>query len=571
MSAPSDPQGWRKYRPIAEIGRGGMADVCLAVARGPAGFNKLVVLKRARVELCEDAEILAMFLDEARLAARLNHPNVVQTYEVGEDGERLFIAMEYLDGQPLSQVRARVGLADLSLPVQVRILADALAGLHHAHELRDFDGSPIHVVHRDASPQNIFVTYDGVIKVVDFGIAKAADSLSETRAGMLKGKVAYMSPEQSRGERVDRRSDVFSVGVILWEAIAGRRMWKGYNDLAILGRLGLGELPDLRVAAPHVDPELERICRRALATAPGERHATAAELHADLERWLREHHRGMSAREVGAFVASRFADDRARIKQLVEEQLRDVRWSGSYSKITISDLPKIGAGPVSMTPTLTAPAAFSPSDASSMPPPVSSTGTGRTGRTGHTGQTGQGERGSRSIRVVAATAVTFLLAAGVVAAGILRPPPSRAAPVGPLDALTAPPAAAAPSPQQEEVRLVVRVSPAEARLFLDGAPLSSGGYEGQLAKDGRVRVVRAEAPGFLAQEEKITAKSDLVVKLALERDPIALQGRSAPIARSTPASTATAAAAPTAAPPPAPPRRDEKPGRGIDLESPYVR
>ncbi|WP_437577887.1 serine/threonine-protein kinase [Sorangium sp. So ce887] len=561
MSVPSDPQGWRKYRPIAEIGRGGMADVCLAVARGPAGFNKLVVLKRARVELCEDAEILAMFLDEARLAARLNHPNVVQTYEVGEDGERLFIAMEYLDGQPLSQLRTRVGLTDLSLPVQVRILTDALAGLHYAHELRDFDGTPIQVVHRDASPQNIFVTYDGVIKVVDFGIAKAADSLSETRAGMLKGKVAYMSPEQSRGERVDRRSDVFAVGVILWEAIAGRRMWKGYNDLAILGRLGLGELPDLRVAAPHVDPELERICGRALAPALGERHATAAELHADLERWLREHHPGMSAREVGVFVASRFADDRARIQQLVEEQLRDVRWSGSYPKITISDLPKIGAGPVSMTPTLTAPAAFSPSDASSMPPSVSSTGTGQTGRTRHRG------RASRRSRVVAATAIAFLLAAGVVGAGLLRPPLSRTAPAGPLEALTAPPAAA-PSAQPEEVRLVVRVSPAEARLFLDGAPLSSGGYEGQLLKDGRVRVVRAEAPGFLAQEEKITASNDLVVKLALERDPGALRSRPAPIARSTPAIAASSAAA---TPPPVPPRGDEKRGRGIDLESPYAR
>ncbi|XXX77816.1 serine/threonine-protein kinase [Sorangium sp. So ce134] len=570
MSAPSDPQGWRKYRPIAEIGRGGMADVCLAVARGPVGFNKLVVLKRARAELCEDPEILAMFLDEARLAARLNHPNVVQTYEVGEDGERLFIAMEYLDGQPLSQLRARVGLTDLSLPVQVRILTDALAGLHHAHELRDFDGTPIHVVHRDASPQNIFVTYDGVIKVVDFGIAKAADSLSETRAGMLKGKVAYMSPEQSRGERVDRRSDVFSVGVILWEAIAGRRMWKGFNDLAILGRLSLGELPDLKVAAPNVDPEIERICCRALATAPDQRYATAAQLHADLERWLRERHGGMSAREVGAFVAARFADDRARIQQLVEEQLRDVRWSGSYPKVTISDLPKIGAGPLSMTPTLTAPTAFSPSDAISTPPSVSSTETGQTGRTG---QTGQGERASRSSRVVAATAIAFLVAAGVVTAGILRPRPPRAAPAGPLEALAAPPAEAPslqPSPpQQEEVRLVVRVSPAEAQLFLDGAPLSRGGYQGQLVKDGRAHVVRAEAPGFVAQEEKITANSDLVVKLALEREPGALRGRPAPIARSTPAIALTPA--PSSAPPPAPPRAGEKPGRGIDLESPYAR
>ncbi|WP_438007767.1 serine/threonine-protein kinase [Sorangium sp. So ce321] len=578
MSAPSDPQGWRKFRPIAEIGRGGMGDVCLAVAQGPAGFNKLVVLKRARIELCEDAEILAMFLDEARLAARLNHPNVVQTYEVGNDAERFFIAMEYLDGQPLSQVRSRVGLAEVPLPLQVRVLTDALAGLHHAHELRDFDGTPIHVVHRDASPQNIFVTYDGVIKVVDFGIAKAADSLSETRTGMLKGKVAYMSPEQSRGERVDRRSDVFSVGVILWESIAGRRMWKGYNDLAVLGRLGVGELPDLAVAAPDVDPELERICRRALAPALGDRYATAAALHADLERWLGAHHPGATAREVGAFVASRFAEDRARIKQLVEEQLRDVRWSGSYSKITISDLPKLGAGPVSMTPTLTAPTAFSPSDASSVPPPVSSTGTGQT-----TGRTGQKGRASRPSRAMAAIAITFLLAAAVVIAGVLRPGPPRPAPVGPIEAL-ADAQAAAPASKQGEISLVVRVSPAEARLFLDGAPLSSGAYQGQLARDGREHVVRAEAPGFLAQEEKITANNDVVVRLALERDARAHPGEPSLVARTTPASAAatapslvartTPASAAAPAPPavaPAPPPGAPRPGRAIDLESPYAR
>ncbi|MGK4007733.1 serine/threonine-protein kinase [Sorangium sp. So ce1036] len=591
MRAPSDPNGWRKYRPIAEIGRGGMADVCLAVAQGPAGFNKLVVLKRARIELCEDAEILAMFLDEARLAARLNHPNVVQTYEVGNDGERLYIAMEYLDGQPLGSLRARVGHGRVPLPVQVRVLCDALAGIHHAHELRDFDGTPIGVVHRDVSPQNIFVTYDGVIKVVDFGIAKAADSLSETRTGMLKGKVSYMSPEQARGERVDRRSDVFSVGVILWEAIARKRMWKGYNDLAVLARLSIGELPSLREEAPDVDvdPEIERICLKALAPAREARYATAAELQEELERWLEEHPRGTTAREVGAFAADHFAEDRARIKQLVEEQLRDVRWTGNTPKITLADLPKLGAGPSSMTPTSTAPTMFSTARASSMVPSTSATG-----------QTAQKQTAARPIRTVIAIGITFTLATGVVVLGIVRAPSSSDTASGAHPAPAEPPA---PSPQQGEINLVVRVSPADARLFLDGAPLSTGAYQGRLARGERAHVLRAEAPGFLAREEKIMASSDLVVSLALELAPEAQPGKltrsapppaarptpvasslpavrppsaapSPPAARSTPVASSPAARPPSSAPsPPAAPvpSSQQKQKRWIDVESPYAR
>src|SRR5215468_3006277 len=212
VTAEDEAQGLRKYRLIAEIGKGGMADVYLAVVQGPAGFNKLVVIKKTRSELTRDPEFIAMFLDEARLAARLNHPNVVQTHEVGQEGDRYFIAMEYLDGQPLNRIRARAG-SSFGVNLQVRVLADVLAGLHHAHELCDFDGTPLGVVHRDATPQNVFVTYDGLIKVVDFGIAKAVDSSAETRTGVVKGKVTYMAPEQAKGDRVDRRADIFAVGV----------------------------------------------------------------------------------------------------------------------------------------------------------------------------------------------------------------------------------------------------------------------------------------------------------------------------------------------------------------------
>src|SRR6185437_8026107 len=233
-----------KYRLIAELGHGGMAEVYLAVVRGPAGFNKLVVIKQIRPQLAEDPEFLAMFLDEARLAARLSHPNVVQTNEVGQEGSRYFIAMEYLEGQPLNRVLHRVQkTGGIPLALHVKILSDVLGGLHHAHELADFDGTPLEVVHRDVTPHNVFITYDGQVKVVDFGIAKALNSSAETRTGVLKGKVAYMAPEQARGERCDRRADVFSVGVMLWEAATGRRLWKGVPDITILQRLLAGDIP----------------------------------------------------------------------------------------------------------------------------------------------------------------------------------------------------------------------------------------------------------------------------------------------------------------------------------------
>src|SRR6478609_2122263 len=204
-----------RYRLIAEIGRGGMAEVYLALLEGDLGFNKLLVLKRIRPELAEDPEMMAMFLDEARLSARLHHANVVETHEVAQEDGHTFMVMEYLEGQSLHRILHRLRRhGGLPKAMHFQILADMLAGLHHAHELSDWDETPLGVVHRDVTPQNVFVTYDGRVKVVDFGIAKVRGASSETRAGVVKGKVAYMAPEQARGEPVDRRTDIFAAGVM---------------------------------------------------------------------------------------------------------------------------------------------------------------------------------------------------------------------------------------------------------------------------------------------------------------------------------------------------------------------
>ena len=215
MAARPESTSVGKYRFLVELGSGGMGDVFLAVAQGPKGFNKLQVIKRLRPELAQDPEFLAMFLNEARIAARLNHPNVVQTNEVSEHEDEYFIAMEYLEGRSLYAILKRaISSSPKNAPPQrmplafhLHTLAEACEGLHYAHELRDFDGTPLELVHRDCSPQNIFVTYDGEAKVLDFGIAKAADSATYTRTGVLKGKVPYMAPEQLDGGR-DRHPPV---------------------------------------------------------------------------------------------------------------------------------------------------------------------------------------------------------------------------------------------------------------------------------------------------------------------------------------------------------------------------
>jgi len=272
-----------KYRIVLPLGQGGTADVYLAVAEGPSGFTKMVVVKVLRKSLASDAEFRLMFVSEARLAARLHHSNIVQTNEVIEVDGAPVLVMEYLDGQPLSQVIVRGKQGGFTLAMQLRVLVDALAGLHAAHELADFDGTPLGVVHRDVSPHNLFVTVEGQAKVLDFGIAKLERSMVETEVGTVKGKLRYMAPEQVAGDKLDRRADVYAAGVILWEALTGERMWKASSEGEIRARVLAGDLPMTETARPEVPEVLVRICRRALSRAPSDRHATARQLADELE------------------------------------------------------------------------------------------------------------------------------------------------------------------------------------------------------------------------------------------------------------------------------------------------
>jgi serine/threonine protein kinase len=333
-----------KYQLFATLGRGGMADVFLAVALGPAGFNKLVVVKTLRnPDADPPAQALEMFLNEARLSARLNHPNVVHTYEVGEERGIYFIVMEYLEGQPLDRVLKRAMRAGGAVPSAwaARVVADGLQGLHHAHEMRDYDGSPLNIVHRDVSPHNVFVTYEGRVKLLDFGIAKAAMVSGLTATGMLKGKVAYMAPEQANGLSIDRRADLFSMGIVLWEAIAGRRLMAGDTPAATLVNVLQRSAPALSAVRPDVDKELERVVMRALAPSPADRYPTAQAMCDDLETYLHRVGGPVRSNEVGALVATMFEGTRAEMQQSVQAQMASL---GSAPVTT--RLSTLGAGGV---------------------------------------------------------------------------------------------------------------------------------------------------------------------------------------------------------------------------------
>jgi len=325
-----------KYRLLGALGTGGMADVYLAVADGPEGFRKLCVLKLLKETMVQDEDYRAMFLDEARLAARLNHPNVVQTFEVGETHGRLMIAMEYIEGQPVTRVRRRLQPEQFPLTATVSILCDVLDALEYAHQLTDFDGSVLGIVHRDVSPHNIILGYDGRVKLVDFGIAKSSAAIQETQAGVLKGKIGYMAPEQASMRDLDGRADVFAVGVILWEAIAGRRLTEGVQARDVLIRRVEGTEPRIADVVPSVDPQLAWICDRAMACQPADRFASAAALQAELEVWMKQ--RGEPSRkELSKTLRDAFTVEREQLRALVEQRIGDSsNMSGARQSLSLS-------------------------------------------------------------------------------------------------------------------------------------------------------------------------------------------------------------------------------------------
>ena len=315
-----------KYQLIRRLATGGMAELFLARATALHGFEKLVVLKRILPQHAESEDFIRMFLAEARLAATLHHPNIVQVYDIGEEHGAYFFTMEYVQGQDLRKLVRAARKKSVPIPIEhvLHIIAGVAAGLNHAHEKNGRDGQPLGIVHRDVSPSNVLVTYEGGVKIVDFGIAKAATAQVNTIAGTLKGKIPYMSPEQCRGEGVDRRSDLFSIGTLLWEMTTGSRLFAGDNEFAILNRVAKGDVPPPSSIRPDYPPELEAIVMRALQADPAQRYDTALDMQIDLEDFAREARLPVSSARMSKFMRELFAEEIQKATLQLQSDTEDV-------------------------------------------------------------------------------------------------------------------------------------------------------------------------------------------------------------------------------------------------------
>jgi len=488
------------YRRLFELGRGGMARVYLAESV-VSGIRKLVVLKVLNPECCADPEMRALFQREAELSAQMNHPNVVQVMAVVEYGNTPVIVMEYLDGTPLSLLLSTAGKR-LPLPLQMHVLSQVLAGLHHFHELRDLDGAPLNAVHRDVSPQNVMVLHDGPVKVLDFGIAKInATDNQVTRTGTIKGKLHYMPPEQLFGESgVDRRADIFAVGVMLWEAVADRRMWEGKSEVELLRSLATGALPKLRDYAPDVPDAVVEIVECATDFDRDRRYATALEMQMAIERALAQQGWLVRSRELADFMSQHFGERRRAEELKIKSALRTLRDQShvnlerSLVTATAANVPSAGS-------------LFGPGK--SAPPPELASATVRV----------SDSPVSHTLRVATRRWGWLLIAAvwSILAGGwtIRR-------------------FAADEERAAETVAFEVEVLPDGADILLNGKSLGKNHYAGRQPLTASTALLEVRAPGYLSERKQLTFSKNIALQFSLK-----------PEASAVPAEASAAAAVPS--------------------------
>lgn len=479
--AQTDPR--RAYRKLFELGRGGMAKVYLAESLA-SGIRKLVVLKVLNPELSANADMRALFRREAELAAQMNHPNVVQVMEVVEYRESPFIVMEYLDGAPLSTIIRHAG-KHLSLALYLQIFGQVLRGLHHFHELRDLDGTPLNGVHRDVSPQNIMVLHDGPVKVLDFGIAKiSASDVQATRSGIIKGRIQYMPPEQILGSSsIDRRADLFAVGVMLWEAVAGRRMWEGKTDVELFRALATGALPNLRDFAPTAPYAIVDIVTRATAIEPENRFANALEMLAAIEEASAKTFLQSRSQELAAFMSTHFGEAREDEQRQIKSALRAEMGSEAFD-VSDSGQRAIAVGSLGEAARM-----------SDEPVELQEVLSSRTIRVRHRG---------RNIAMASVALVSLAL----VFTWALRDPAPAPAPVS-----GAQPAA------PKTVMFEVQALPAGAEIILDGKLLGTNHFVGPEPFAERKVSLEVRAEGHLSEHKEIVLTRDMSLQIVLAPDP----------------------------------------------------
>jgi serine/threonine protein kinase len=464
-----------KYRIVTELGSGGSADIWLALAQGPNGFNKLVVLKTLRTELLSDTHLVRLFLEEARLAARLNHPNIVQTNEVFVRAGRPVIVMEYLDGVPTSELLERQRqMGSLTPAMLLRIVSEALGGLHAAHELKDFDGSSLCVVHRDVSPHNLLVTFAGQVKVLDFGIAKFSASGDVTETGIIKGKLRYMPPEQINAEPVDRRGDIYSMGVVLWEIATGRRMWPELNEGSIMKRILSGEIPSAREVNSNVAPELERIICRSLNLNREARYPTALDMQLDLDEFISELGEPVRNRQIGRTLSMMFEDLRDERARTIDQRVARA----------VDSVPPFEETPISAT-----------ADAKARD---------------------AGESESTTLPMMAMFIVLLSLFGGVL---IWQRSAENEKEILTKEAGAAAEQKGTPNNVQKhrEVQLRITAFPGDARLFLDGKLLASNPHAAKYARTSEAHDLLIQAKGHNDERRALMFDQDQEIVLSLKK------------------------------------------------------
>jgi eukaryotic-like serine/threonine-protein kinase len=327
----AEPISFGKYTLIDRIAVGGMAEIFLARQTGPDGFEKTIVIKRIRPHLSKQSSFVRMFLNEAKLAAQLDHPNIVQIYDLGRIGESYYIAMEYIFGRDMRRIIPKADSLGIPFPMvyALKIASSVCEGLYYAHQKADPYGNPLNVVHRDISPENVFVSFDGTVKILDFGIAKAANQIVQTDAGDIKGKLSYMSPEQCRGMSLDCRSDLFSLGVVLFEWLTGFRLFTGDSEVAIMK-----SIIEARIYAPSyfkadIPKPVEEILMRTLEKDRARRYQTAWEMQYAIDQFLTHSEFTPSNIHLSNFLKQLFEDE------LEEERSRVAR----RMKVTAQALP----------------------------------------------------------------------------------------------------------------------------------------------------------------------------------------------------------------------------------------
>ena len=438
-----------RYQVLKHLATGGMAEVLVARSRGIEGFERHVVVKRILGENAKNEHFVKMFIDEARLAAAIHHHNVVQVHDIGTERGEYFFTMEYVHGEDLRNILFHAASSGTRVPLEhvVTIIASAAAGLHHAHEMRAADRTPLGIVHRDVSPANILVGYDGGVKVADFGIAKAAMRTHETRSGVLKGKVAYMSPEQCLGETMDRRSDIFGLGIVLYELTTVRRLFKGTNDFITMSMISGATIPLPSTKWPEIPPMLETIIMKALARAPADRYQTANEMRAALEQFAKQANLTASTSALGEWLVQHLGERPLpwEVENLAPIVSLEVDFDGSASGVAAPP----AEIPVAPDEIVNSPIARARSRVTKTPPIMAALAAtpGSTDDDEVAALVGVNRASRRRAlwiggAAVATVAILAIAIAKLTAAG--SPEPETAAPVEPAPAITSPPVVVPP-------------------------------------------------------------------------------------------------------------------------------